>query len=609
MALGWMAAYIHYPPLLSSEQQSERRLTGRIEELDYTDFSMQMTVSVKDPTMPRCQVLLSTRGCDYTLQSGDLIAWNASLDKVGNLGNPDEMDYATYLIRQKGIRYQQHLPVNQIARVGHSATVMTRLATARRELALMVFNSRLSPVAQQLVVALLLGDADAIDKPTRQEFAAASIAHVLALSGLHVGVITLIIWWLLFPLDYLRLKKSRLVITLVALALFGIFTGLSPSVVRATVMIGFVFASLIFHRRSVSLNALAMAALVILVFTPPAIYNVGFQLSFVTVLAVLLFARVPDAFKTRYALANTIISIVITSLVAMLATVSLTAHYFHTVSVMSVLANVLVLPVLPVFMMLGALFLLVTAAGLQCALLDKAINAACHYIHWSAGVVNSMPFSHFTGVYVTTVGVIAYFVMVALLVLWVYRSRFVYLLAAGLVLLLMLAHSLWVDYNTPRRGLVIFNSYNSTPLLYYDQGEAYLWSPDDEEPDEAVFCRYHAGFLARHGIDHVHVVHDGDTLRLSNAFFKPPFAHLMGRRILAVGRGKWKNMAVDQSLKINDIVITRRYHGSVSRLKDRYRFDRLILSGALVETRQLLRECDSLGIQACDLGGGAIQYR
>ena len=82
------------------------------------------------------------------------------------------------------------------------------------------------------------------------------------------------------------------------------FTGLSPSVVRATVMIGFVFASLIFYRRSVSLNALAMAALVILLFSPSALYSVGFQLSFLTVATVLLFAGLPMQLESRYKWVN-----------------------------------------------------------------------------------------------------------------------------------------------------------------------------------------------------------------------------------------------------------------------------------------------------------------
>ena len=582
-------------------------LTGRVVDLEYTDYSMRLTVDVLDSLLPKSKVLVSTRGCDYTMQAGDLVAWPAALTRVGNLGNPGEMDYAAYLLDSKGIRYQQHLAINEVRRIGHSPTLITRMATVRRALRLMVFNSRLPVEAQRFVTALLLGDSSFIDKATRQEFSAAGVAHVLALSGLHVGFIALIIWWLLFPLDYLRLKKLRLIITLAVIALFAMFTGLSPSVVRSTLMIGMVFASIIFYRRSVSFNALALAALIILVFSPSALFSVGFQLSFITVGAVLLFASLPHWLQSRYRSINYLTSTAMVSVVAMLATGALSAHYFHTVSLMSVLANLLILPVLPVFMVLGALFLLVTAAGLHWALLDQLLNGIYRYIHWVVSSVNALPLSHISGVYVSTPGVIAYFIMMLLIVLWLYRRSASYLIGAGCVLAAMLAHSLWIDYKTPRQGLVIFNSFSSTPVLYYEGGRGYVWTPDDQPTDSAEFASYYAGFLARHGIGELQLLSGNDSLRIDHALIKPPVALLMGRRMLAVGSGQWKRASADHRLRIDDIIVTKSFHGTASKLQELYQFDRLIISGALYDSRELLHACDSLGISYHNLAqAGAL---
>ena len=601
LALGWLCAGIHCPHQLTEDQRTGRTPIGRVADLDYTDFSMRLTIDVLDKELPRCRVLVSTRGCDYTMQAGDLVTWQAGLDEVGNLGNPGEMDYAHYLLDSKAIRYQQHLPVGQVVRAGQSPTLLTRLANVRRRLQLQVYNSQVSPAVQQFVVALLLGDSGAIDKSTRQEFSAAGVAHVLALSGLHVGFIALIIWWLLFPLDYLRLKKLRLVITLAGIALFATFTGLSPSVVRSTLMIGMAFASIIFYRRSVSLNALALAALLILVFSPSAIYSTGFQLSFITVAAVLMFARQPERLMSSHKWVNYLSSTVITSLVAMLATVSLSAHYFHTVSLMSVFANLLILPILPLFLVFGALFLLVTAAGLHWQLLDTLLEGIYRYIHWAVSSVNVLPLSHVRGVYVTTFGVIAYFAVMALVVLWLYRRKARYLLWAGCALAVLLLHSLWTDYRTPRQGLVIFNAFTSTPVLYFEDGKGYVWTPDEEETDSASFARYYAGFLARYQIGDLQFITDDDTLHLDHALMRPPVAHLMGHRLLAVGSGRWKHATSLHKLGIDDIIVTKRFHGSIANLRELYDFDRIILSGALYEKDRLLSGCDSLGIKVHDL--------
>lgn len=597
LSLGWLAAIIHCPPHLTAAQQHDRMLTGRVAELEYTDFSMRLTIDVLGAALPRCRVLVTTRGCDYTTRTGDLVMWPAALEEVGNTGNPDEMDYARLLLGD-GIRYEQHLPVTDIKHIGHSPTLFTRLADVRRTLAGKVFNSRLSPGAQHFVVALLLGDSHLIDKVTREEFSAAGIAHVLALSGLHVGIIALLISCLLFPLDYVGRKKLRLAITLSAIILFAVFTGLSPSVVRATVMTGFVFASLIFYRRSVSLNALAMAALVILMFKPSDLFNAGFQLSFITVGSLLLFAPLPEQLCSGKRPLDYLTTTAITSLVAMLSTIALNAHYFHTISLMAVLANVLVLAVMPVFMVTTALFLLVSAGGLECRPLEWSVESLYRYIHDTAGVFNDAPLSHVSGVYMSTVGVVFYFLILGLVVMWLYRRDKRYLLAAGCAVLLALMHSAWVDYRTPHRGLAVFNSFTSTPVLYYDGGKGYVWVPDEEDTDLATIERHYAGFLARRNIRDLTLVPDDTILRLDGALFKPPYAHLMGRRILAVGRGHWKNSTTDHQLALDDIIVTKRFHGTAGKLKELYRFERLIISGAhqadAIET--LLRECDTLGI-------------
>ena len=607
MSLGWLCAVIHCPPKLTDSQRTHPTLAGRVVSLEYTDFSMRMIVDIIDDSLPKCKALLSTRGCNYLMHEGDLVQWEAALEEIGNRGNPGEMDYASFLLESKGIRYHQHLAVGQVRCIGHSPTLLTRMANTHRNLRLMVFNSRLSPPAAHFVTALLLGDGDSIDKATRQEFSAAGVAHVLALSGLHVGIIALVLWWLLFPLDYLRLRKLRFVITLIAIALFAVFTGLPPSVARATAMIGVAFFSLMFHRRALSLNALALAALLILVFSPSAIYSVGFQLSFITVGAILLLTNHVSFPNSSVKWLSPIVSIVITSLVAMMATVALTAHYFHTVSLMSVLANLLILPVLPIFMILGVIFLLVSVAGMEWQLLDSSIDALYRYFHWSTEAVNTIPLSHISGVYVSTFGVIAYFVAMTLFVLWIYRRRYTYLLWTAIVIAALLAHSLWVDYQTPRKGFVIFNSFSSTPILYYDKGMGYVWTPDDEQPDSAAFTRYYAGFLARYNIGELRFINEEDTMMRDDAMMKPPHAFLIGRRILAVGSGRWKHATTTHMMNTDDIIITKRFHGTAAKLKELYRFNRLIISGALHEKTPLLHECDSLGIHVHDLAAqGAL---
>jgi hypothetical protein len=257
-------------------------------------------------------------------------------------------------------------------------------------------------------------------------------------------------------------------------------------------------------------------------------------------------------------------------------------------------------------MVLGAIFLLVTAGGGHWQVLDTAIDGIDRYIHGAARMVNAIPGSHVSGVYVSSMGVVIWFIIMSLIGLWLYRRNYRWLLAAACATVVLLAHSLWLDAHTPQRGLVIFNAYSSTPLLYFEAGKGYVWTPDDEQNDSSAFAHIHAGFMARHGINELVMVQGDTVLDLNGAFFKPPYAYLMGRRVIAVGSGRWKNATVDNPMQLDDIIVTKRFHGNAAKLKELYRFERLVISGAMHDASPLIHECDSLAVPYINLADGAL---
>jgi len=589
LALGYAAAQLNQPPTLDLEACNDKLLTARVDEISYTDRSMRLLVSTGGHRLQ-----LSTRGCDYSLREGDVIAFRAALSRIANHGNPDETDFAT-ILRRQGVLYTQHLPVNQLEKVGTAPTLLTRCALARRHLQHRIACSRLSPEAQHFVIALILGNDDLIHADTRARFATAGVAHVLALSGLHVGLIAMMVWWLLFPLDWIGAKKWRLWLTLALIVAFAVFTGLSPSVVRATVMIGFVFAQALFYRRNMALNALCVAALLILAVSPASLYAVGFQLSFITVAALLLpglafgnrwrevteskTSKSPQQQFLRSSLSY-IWGIVGTSLVAMLATIMLTAYYFHTISLLAFLSNLLILPVLPLFMTLAAVFTLLAAVGTDVPLLDRLLDLIYSYFSKATELVNALPLSHINDVYVGGWAVWLWFAILAMLTLWAFTRRYRYCLCALVGVVLLAGGWMVQQRSTAHRGMVIFNSFASTPLLYFDNGQAWLWEPDATASDVSAFRRYYSGFLSRHGIDSIRAITAGEDVTLPEGFIRPPYAHAMGKSYMAVGAGRWRRAQAVDHFHADRIIVTRRFHGSATKLRELYDFDELVLSGA-----------------------------
>ena len=382
-AVGALSLQLYRPQPLDLHQANGSTAVGQLETVTAYDYAMRLQIrllALDGQSVDVRRVLLSTRGCDYSLREGDVVAFNCQLSPITNLGNPDEYDRESHLW-QHGILYSQHLPVSQLRVIGHRPTLLSWASSARRWLESRLLATSLSVPCQELLSALLLGDSRQLSPAVRSRFSQAGIAHILALSGLHVGLLTSLIWFLLFPLDYLRLRRVRLLFTLLTLTAFALITGLSPSVVRATIMIGFTLVALVLYRKSVALNALCVSALLTLCIWPTALYQAGFQLSYVTVAAVLTLPSHLLPIGRGHRWWRYVCSLVLTSLVAMSATIMLTAYYFCSISVLSVLSNVLILPVMPVLMVLGVVFLFLAGLELDCDVLNSLIEWIYSYMN------------------------------------------------------------------------------------------------------------------------------------------------------------------------------------------------------------------------------------
>ncbi len=600
IAVGWMAAWLKAPPSINLDRVNGTIAYARIETIDYNEKSMSMQLQLlndsDDNKFDGSHILLSTRGCDYDLQAADIIAFKLNLEKVRNLGNPDEMDYARSLYH-KGIIYRQHIKVDDIEKVGRSLTITTFAFNLRQDLQHKIMASHMLPETQELMIAMLLGNDDFISSDTRDNFSKAGVAHVLALSGLHLSIITFLIWFLLFPLDYIKGKKLRLVLTLLLLIVYDVLTGLSPSVIRATVMLAFVFLSAIFFRKSSPLNSLFAAALVILVFSPFSLFGVGFQLSFITVASLIIFYKLFQIKGIKNRILNYVYTILVTSIVAMLSTIILTAYYFNTISFMSLLSNIIILPICPVFMIMGACGVVFLATGVDVVVVDRVLDFLANIVTGSVGIFAKVPYVS-GSVYVTWWAVAVYYVILVVVVLWIYRKNIRYLFIAGAAICIGIAHSVIFDFNISRKGLVVFNSYNSTPVLFFNQAEALLWVPDVESDfDLQSFKRQHLAFLAHHRIDSITLV-DTALHKLADGAVMHPYAKLQGKGFISIGKGRWKHYTrnEDNTIKFDFALITKRYHSTIAVLDNLIDCNTVMLSGDIYQDDlpNLEKECRDL---------------
>lgn len=218
-----------------------------------------------------------------------------------------------------------------------------------------------------LIEAMLLGRRDNISKETLSNFQDSGVIHVLAISGLHVGIILIFLHWLTYFTLYNRLTRlARPLIVIIGLWGFAFIAGLSPSVVRATLMFSILSFSYFLQRRTSTVNILCVALLLMLIYQPQYLFQVGFQLSFTAVLGILiLHPSLKKIYQPRYFLDRIIWDVLSVSIIAQISVLPLLLYYFNQASALFWLANIIVIPFLGIILGFGIFSIVLSLLGLM----------------------------------------------------------------------------------------------------------------------------------------------------------------------------------------------------------------------------------------------------
>ena len=205
------------------------------------------------------------------------------------------------------------------------------------------------------------------------------LLHDVALSGLHVSIIAGILLWILFPFNIAGLYQWRYVIAVPAIWLYAFITGLSPSTVRAAGMMTVMIVCMLIERKNSAWNSLLLATFLILVFNPYYISDIGLQLSFLCVASLIFFAPYLNTVDHHsHPLLYTVAAFLLASLCATLASWALSAYYFGIFPLLFIPANIVALPLLPIYMVLALIYLLSCVCGYPFHFLGTTLDVMYH---------------------------------------------------------------------------------------------------------------------------------------------------------------------------------------------------------------------------------------
>ena len=260
-----------------------------------------------------------------SLMPGDLIVFNCRLDQLPSPANPMEFDYRRYCSIH-GIFWRAYLNDKKWKKLEDRSKIQINYCAERIRMMLLKLIDKYDFHHRDLVASLLLGYRENLSKQQKIEFMHSGAMHILAVSGLHVGIIYSILIFLIKP--FFRNKPGISISIVVACIWFyAMLTGLTPSVTRASLMLSLYMVSRIIKRKSSLINILLLSAFLMILFNPVIVYRVSFQLSFMAVAGISIIYQELYAFlRTNNRLVNKLLELTCLSFAAQLFTFPLSLY-------------------------------------------------------------------------------------------------------------------------------------------------------------------------------------------------------------------------------------------------------------------------------------------
>ena len=318
---------------------------------------------------------------------------------------------STYVASWKWRKAQVSL--HKLSRLQHTQLSMLRL---RSRLLQRFATQGATDEAYAVVAAMALGDKTALTQELKDTYSVTGASHVLALSGLHLGIIYMLLSLLIVGRRWRMASQLLIVLCIWA---FVLLVGMSVSVVRSALMLSVYALLSLGHRDRMSVNTLAFTAIVLLMVNPLSLFDVGFQMSFMAVLAILLFAPLGErVFSQEFLMSHRVVrwlwSLIVVSCAAQVGVAPLIAYYFQRLSVFFLLTNLIVVPSATLVLWLSLATLIVPSCGL---LLFRLVAFQNQMLTWIA----ALPGASISGLHPSVLQVVMTYIVIGCVYLLIVR--------------------------------------------------------------------------------------------------------------------------------------------------------------------------------------------
>lgn len=536
------------------------------------------------------------------LRYGDIISFRGILAAPKGPQNPEEFDYAKYL-KQNSIFSTAFINERSWKLLGNDPLnpVIAFAGKLRENILNTLGKYGLSGGNYAVAAAVLLGYDDYMEYELKQDYIMAGAMHILCVSGLHVGIIYLVINFLLGFLANRRTNNIiKAILLLIAIWAYAIITGLSPSVQRASLMLSVFIIGNLLKRNRDTYNTLAISAFILLIFDPNLLFNVGFQLSYAAVIGIVTLHQ--PIYKLLY-FKNTIVdkiwSITVLSFSAQLATFPIATYYFHFFPPWFWLTNLFTFPLSFLIIATGLAFVLTMWIPFISQLIGWLLSGFIYLLNYGVGIVKYLPLSGIDHIYTSLPMVFSIYLLFIFIFIMINTKKINLLLPSIIIISIIISLSTYHKYSVESQNrIVVYNIKNHSAFDFIEGGKHVLTTDSILFSTKSKINYHLKNSRTTWGIDNeIHKIPANDTI-LNDILFADNNFIVFNNKKLFINNGMKQLHTTNTRLPIDIVIFSGRKSSNIDQLLLALDFNSIIIDSSVPwwNQKKISESANTLGI-------------
>ena len=543
----------------------------------------------RHPAYGKAIVYIARDSASISLVSGDKLLIETLFKKPDGVINPNGFDYATYLKRQ-GISATAYITNDRWLKTGSNEgfSILNLAEKSQHKLLEIYHRFGISGDEFAVLAALTLGSKDALHPELRQNYTTSGGMHILAVSGLHVGVIYLVLNFLLQFFDRKQKYKFLKALTIVFLLwMYAFITGLPPSVIRSTLMFSLVALGTGLERKSQIFNTISMAAFIMLIINPNFLFDVGFQLSFSAVASIVYFQpKIAKWFVFKNKALRWAWDLTAVSLAAQIGTAPFSIYYFHQFPNYFLITNFIAIPFATFIIYTAVALFILSPVPYLSSIVAYLLNKMLQILNFSIASIHHLPLS----LTITSINgwqLALAFAVIVLFTFYLYNKQFKPLILSLSLVLAFIGIDVYQQFkaiNTSR--VIVFADNKDTHISFIDQKRNYIFTTDSSSLHRMI-----DNFILQNKLSAPEDI-------TKSKWYNEGYAVFHGKRFIIVTNNELKGKTTIQKLHVDYLIIGNRLKPKISQLLDCVIPREIIVDKSISEwyTQDIRKVCEAKNI-------------